>query len=97
MARHNIVQALCADVPSPPHAGGDVSEWEEWGDGYGRLYTVSVREVGDMSVEVLGVQFDDGRTQLSLLVREADQMSADQGRQLAATLVDAADEIDGLG
>lgn len=96
MARHNITQALCADVALPPHVGGDVCDWEEWGDGYGRLYTVSVREVGGLTVEVLGVQFDDGRTELSVLAREADHMSGEQARQLAAMLVEAADEMDRL-
>jgi hypothetical protein len=43
MARHNIVQTLCADIPAPPdaEAGGQVHDWEEWsGERFGRMYNI---------------------------------------------------------
>ncbi|BCP00688.1 hypothetical protein [Mycobacterium intracellulare] len=96
MAKHNIIQAVCADIAAPPNAVGEIAEWEEWGDGHGRMYTVSVREIDEVVVEVSGVQFDDGRVEMSVLARETDHLSADQARQLAALLVEAAGEIDRL-
>jgi hypothetical protein len=97
MARDNLIQQLCADIASPVDATGEPDVWQEWGDGYGRMYSVSSRDVGPMTVDVCGVQFDDGRTEtsISILAGEVEQMSAAQARQLAAALVAAADEMDG--
>ncbi len=93
MARHNLIQQLCADVARPVVAVGERDAWQEWGDGYGRMYTVSSRDVGEMSVQVLGVQFDDGRTEASILASGVEQMNAAEARRLAAALVAAADEL----
>ena len=59
------------------------------------MYTVSSRDVGDMSVQVLGVQFDDGRVERYILADGVEQMSAEEARRLAAALTAAADELDG--
>jgi hypothetical protein len=92
MGCHNFVQRLCADIAAPADAGGEISEWEEWGAGYGRMYTVSSRG----EVEIFGVQFDDGRIERNILCRADDTMTAAQARQLAQTLVEAANELDRL-
>jgi hypothetical protein len=42
MARENIIQALCADIPAPPGAVGRVYDWEEWsGERYRRMFSAS--------------------------------------------------------
>jgi hypothetical protein len=92
MARHNFIQDLCADVAAPADAGGEIGDWEEWGAGYGRMYTVSSRG----EVEIFGVQFDDGRIERNVLCRADDSMTAVQARQLAQALLEAADELDRL-
>jgi hypothetical protein len=93
MARHNLIQQLCADVAAPVDAVGEPDVWQDWGDGYGRMYTVSSRDVGEMSVQVCGVQFDDGRTETSILAGGVEQMTAEEGRRLAEALIAAADEL----
>lgn len=90
MARHNLIQQLCADVASPVDAVGEPDAWQDWGDGYGRMYSVSSRDVGAMSVQVLGVQFDDGRTETSILASGVEQMTAEEARRLAEALIAAA-------
>jgi hypothetical protein len=100
MARHNLIQTLCADIPAPPDAAGRLYAWEEWGDGHGRVYTVSTRTGANTSVEILGIQHDDGRVERFILAQASDDdggMTAAQARQFAAVLLDAADELDGLG
>ncbi|ORV61492.1 hypothetical protein AWC03_09865 [Mycobacterium europaeum] len=101
MARHNITQALCADVPLPSDAAGDVAEWEEWqGGGHARMYTCSVRTAGTFSVEIVGIQHDDdGRVERFILAQDTARdgsMTAANAREFAALLVDAADELDSL-
>lgn len=47
-------------------------------------------------MQVCGVQFDDGRTETTIILAgEAEQMTAPEARQLAAALLDAADQLDG--
>ena len=62
------------------------------------MFAASRRDVGEMSVDVCGVQFDDGRTEtsISILAGGVEQMTAAQARQLAEALVYAADELDAL-
>ncbi len=93
IARHNLIQQLCAVIDAPVDAVGEPDAWQEWDDGYGRMYTVSSRDVGKMSVQVLGVQFDDGRTEASILASGVEQMTAPQARRLAEALIAAADEL----
>lgn len=100
MARHNIIQALCADIQVPADAASDVFEWEEWEDGgHARMYTCSVRTAGKVSVEIAGIQHDDGRVDRFILAQDANRdgsMTAAQAREFAALLVDAAEELDSL-
>jgi hypothetical protein len=103
MARHNIIQALCADIAPPSDASGSVYHWEAWGGGgYGRMYEVSSTRVGgNMLVDILGVQHDNGDVERFILadLSENDRdgnMNAVQARQLAAALIEAADEMDRL-
>ena len=92
MACENFIQRLCADVAAPADAGGTINDWEEWGDGYGRMYTVSNRG----AVEIFGVQFDDGRIERNILCRADCDMTAADARRLAQALIEAADELDRL-
>lgn len=99
MAEHNIIQALCADVPAPPEATG-LCEWESWtGGGYARLFDISpIRLSEGMSVLPLGIQHNDGRIERFISARlEKEDISPAEARQFAALLVDAAGELDRLG
>lgn len=103
LSAHNIIQALCADIPTPPDAAGTVHDWEVWGGGrHGRMYTASTRTNGKMTAEIVGVQFDDHRIERFILAEANDdsvddgQMTAPQARQFAALLIDAADELERL-
>lgn len=97
MARENIIQALCADIPAPTGAVGPVYTWEEWqGGGFGRLYVESTCTVGDMSASIMGVQHDDGRIERFILPEDLDSLTGARARQFAALLIKAADELDRL-
>lgn len=98
-AQRNLIQVLCADIAPPTYAVGGTFDWEERGPkGFGRMFTVSTRAVGETAVEVCGVQFDDGHVELALMLAEApEDISASDARALAAALVEAADEMDRLG
>lgn len=108
MSRRNILQALCADVAPPADAVDEPSEWEEWGDGYGRMYTAAQRRTGSTGygltrreyqweVDIYGVQFDDGRIDRYISVSVDDgPMTAAQARTFAAALLEQADELDRL-
>ena len=95
MARHNIIQALCADIASPVEAAaGEVYDWEERGaDKFGRMYAISSRDVGAMQVDVLGVQYNDGHIERHILLSEADDLTAEQARQLGTALIETANEL----
>jgi hypothetical protein len=98
MAQHNIVQALCADIATPADAVSEVYEWEErGGDTFGRMYGISLRDLGFTTVDVSGVQYNDGHVERHILVYEAEDLTADQARALAAALLNAADDIERLG
>jgi hypothetical protein len=99
MAQHNIIQTLCADIPAPPDAAGPVHDWETWGDGHGRMYTISQRAIDNTSVDIFGIQYDDGRVDRYILAQANDDdggMTAARARRFAALLMDAADELDCL-
>ncbi len=42
------------------------------------------------------MQFNDGRIERHVLVYEADDLTAEQARQLGAALIEAADEVERL-
>lgn len=61
MARGNVVQAMYADIATPAEAIDEPSEWERYGDGYGRMYTAAKWPVRDeTTVGIFGWQFDSG-------------------------------------
>ena len=98
MARENMTQALCADIPTPPDAV-QVYAGEEWsGDRQGRMFVVATHTVDGVTVEIVGIQFSDGTVERHILTSGdgLEQMTAAQARQLAALLVEAADELDRL-
>ena len=98
MIRHNLVQAMCADVPPPSEATGTLCDWEERdGDRFGRMFTVSRADVADTGVEICGVQYDDGRIERAILLTDApEDITAAEARALAAALLAAADDLDRL-
>ncbi|MEM6109219.1 hypothetical protein AAHS21_23730 [Mycobacterium sp. 050272] len=97
MAELNICQAMFADVSLPAQVVGEVDEWCEWGDGYARTYNAWVREAGNLAVVVDGVQFDDGRVELSICVKcGTESLSADEAKHLAALLAEAAAAMERL-
>lgn len=97
MAELNVAKMVLADV-APPTDAVVVHDWMEWGDGsYQRLFTSWSRKVGGGgSVDVHGFQFNDGRVERLIAYTEGDEsLTAEQARQLAATLAEAADVLDG--
>lgn len=100
MVEHNIIQALCADVPAPPEATG-LCEWETWtGGSYARMFDIaSSRSADGMSVLLLGIQHHDGRIErfVSARLENGDNnMSPAEARRFANLLVEAADRLDGF-
>ena len=49
------------------------------------MYAISSRDVGATPVDVIGVQYDDGHIERHVLVYEADDLTAEQARELGAT------------
>jgi hypothetical protein len=98
MAQRNLLQALCADIALPVEAGsGEVYDWEERdNDRFGRMYGISSHGLGTTTVDVVGVQYNDGRIERHVLVYEPDDLTAEQARELGAALIEAADEIERL-
>ena len=102
MARRNVLQALHADIPPPPDAV-TLNEWESSGstqrpaEPASRVFTMGFRrEDGDLSVELLGIQYSDGRVERTVLTQPAgEQLTGEQARRYAALLLAAADELDG--
>jgi hypothetical protein len=92
MIKHNIIQALCADIPAPPEAIGVVHDWEVWGDGYGPMFAAWIRTIGTTKVQILGVQHDDGRIERTIFGEVNDDdggKTAAQARQIAAAFLEA--------
>jgi hypothetical protein len=78
-----------------------VDSWQQWGEQYGRAFDGTMRVVEHMTVDVSGWQYSDGRVGWSIRVYSHEQsndadMSAAQARQVAAALLDAADQLDRL-
>lgn len=99
MAELNVAKMVLSDI-APPADAVTIHDWMEWGDGlYQRLFTSWSREVGSEggSVAVCGFQFNDGRVERHIAYTEGDEsLTAEQARHLAATLVEAADALDGM-
>lgn len=98
LARRNVIQAICADIAPPAEAvAGEVYDWEERdNDRLGRMYGIWSRDLGTTKVDVLGVQYNDAQLERRVLVYEADELTAQQARQLGAALIEAADVVERL-
>lgn len=88
LTQQNLFRQIFADI-EPPEAVGDVGEWVEWGDRYGRPYIAWERDVDGVVVSVDGAQFGDGRIELSIRSAAAEDMTVHQARDMALALVDA--------
>ena len=92
----NAAGALFADVAPPPDEGYRYP-WEDAGDGtWTRFFVGMERELGDVRVFVSGIQSSDGSISRSISAEASDGMGAGEARQLAALLIEAADELDRL-
>ncbi len=89
----NLAQAMNAGIAPPPEAAS-LCPWESWDDGFMRLFVIATHDVGFASVELLGVQHDDGRIERHILAPEADNLTAAQSRALAAALCEVADLLE---
>jgi hypothetical protein len=89
---------LQGHIEAPPDAT-EVHAWETCyhEDGsWSRTFEGTHRRLGDFSVEILGVQCEDGFTTREVKVAGGeDYMDSAQTRELAAALIAAADEVDG--
>jgi len=87
------------NVPAPSDAT-QVHGWLEAGDGLAtRLFNGTVREAARFSIRVRGLQRDNGTCRRWVVVETESGLGAplepEAGRQLAAALSAAADEIEG--
>jgi hypothetical protein len=88
----------------PPPAGAlTVYEWEDprpFSDALPNRYFVGTRRrVGRVEILIDGTQWADGKVELSLTVHGVDDdrnVPTDTARKIAAALIEAADELDGL-
>ena len=81
------VPADCIDTP-----GG----WHPWDDDvHSRAYTAWERSIGQIRVQIAGVQFSDGRVMREICcLGDLDPVTVDQSRRVAAALIAAADVIE---
>jgi hypothetical protein len=89
--------------PSVPHPAGAITVYE-WEDPRpfcaalpNRYFVGTRRQAGRVEILIDGTQWSDGRTELSLTVHGVDcdeNMPTDTARNVAAALIEAADEID---
>jgi hypothetical protein len=88
----------------PPPAGAvEVCEWDDHlfnpDHRPSRYFVGTMRRVGPVEVLVDGTQWVDGSVELSLTVHGVDNdtsIPTDTARKIAAALIEAADELDGL-
>lgn len=95
--KQNAAAAYFADV-APPAEDGEHYPWEHDGDGkWFRLFYGTTRKVGDVQVMLSGLQGCDGTITRSISVDgDSESLEAMQARQIAAALLDAADELERL-
>ena len=92
----NLAGALFADVPPPPEDGRHWP-WEHVGDGvWQRCFVGTVRKVGGLEIAITGVQSTDGLIVRSIRVDDTDDIDATAARQIAAALIEAVNELEGL-
>lgn len=94
----NAAAVLYADVTPPPEDGQHYP-WEHDGDGkWTRFFMGTTRKVGDDSaVSIMGNQSVDGNIERTINIDGSDEgLDAATARQLAAALIEAADELERL-
>ncbi len=98
----NVAGIRYADVALPPDTD-DAGEWVEWDtDDLCRWFTGTRRTVvGQAAAEIIGWQHTDGRIEREIVIHSEGLSSAPsvtpaQARELAAALIEAADEVDRL-
>jgi hypothetical protein len=93
----NAAGALFADVPPPPDPGTHYP-WEHDGDGkWFRFFAGTTREIAGAQVVISGLQSVDGTITRTIAVDgDSESLDSGQARQLAALLIEAADELERL-
>jgi hypothetical protein len=93
----NAAAALYADVAPPPEDGQHYP-WEHDGDGkWFRFFAGTARELGETSVTITGLQSADGSIERTISIDGSDEgLDASTARQIAAALIEAADELERL-
>lgn len=92
----NTAAVILADVAPPPEEGHH-HPWQNEGDGtWSRFFVGTVRTMGDVRVLIDGTQFSDGRITRAITTDASEGMGSAEARQLAAMLIEAADELDRL-
>lgn len=96
-AAENLEQSLHADVP-PPADAVEVGPWRKSATGVRRRdFRSSITAVAglDIAIEIYGHQYTDGRIEgrIALVGDTLADISASSARELAAALVEVADEI----
>jgi hypothetical protein len=99
-AAQNQLQAALADIPAPPGAIS-AGAWWQWHDEAATRTVYGNRwEVGNAVIVVMGEQSADGAARWQIEVQAVDGTNGDitaaQARELAAALVQAAQELDRL-
>lgn len=95
--RENRAVALCAHIPVPVDAIDEPTPWTLWeGDRIcTRVFTAWAGHEDGILVQVLGMQYSDGRpTERSIFFEDADDnqdMTAERARTLARLLTEASD------
>ena len=84
-------------IEAPADCVDEPGSWYPWDDTYySRCFTAGDRHVGEIRVEIAGMQFSDGRRH-TLEIRcigDLDSLTVDQTRRLSAALLDAADRAE---
>jgi hypothetical protein len=96
-AQHNLSDQMFADLPMP--GGVQLAEhWQPDGDEWARAFDGTSRTVKDTDVWIVGEQRASGAINrvIHVYLGGTDDLHSDDARQLAAALVEAADEIDRL-
>lgn len=96
-SRNNLAAAMIDDVPAPAGAV-KVYGWEDPDspDAF-RPFEIACHKVGvGIEVELRGTQDLDGSVAHEIRVQTPEVLTAESARELAATLVETADEIDRL-
>jgi hypothetical protein len=86
---------------SPPAGAVEIHEWHDARDTReaSRYFVGTVRRVGDAEILLDGTHYSDGRVERCLTVYGVDTergMSTEFARKIAAALMQAANELDGL-